>query len=104
MSCFAPAWREVLSLLFFIITVGIDVSFTTIERLREYVELRSVILVGRVIRQIQVLIREPSHAASARSAREKAYLHQIWLVHVLERDRLLADCSRQSLKSDRPPS
>ena len=33
MSCFAPAWREVLSLLFFIITVYIGVCFTTIERL-----------------------------------------------------------------------
>ena len=51
---------------------------------------------------MQMIVGQLRHAAAARRARQKADLHQIRLVDILERHGFLADGRRQRLQTDRP--
>ena len=48
---------------------------------------------------MQMLIRKLRHAAPSRRARQKPDLHQIRLIHILERYRLFSDRRRQRFQS-----
>ena len=48
-----------------------------------------------------MLIAQGCYASAARSTRQKAYLHKIRLIHILNGNRLFAYCRSQGLKTDR---
>ena len=51
-----------------------------------------------------MIVRRLCDAPASRRAAEKAYLHEIRLVNVLDRDRLLSDRRGKRLKPDRTPA
>ena len=55
-------------------------------------------LFRRLIVQMQMVIGKLRNAATARRAGQKADLHQIRLIDILQRDRLLADGRRKRLR------